>query len=222
MKALPPFQLFCFALLGLVFYVGFSVSPVSSQDETFSLPEKFTYRFLLNYDGRRLQIVPQNESRWRMLVKDFQNPNPATHLFYGQVMSFRNEVLSKFHFQLALGENEVEAPHFPNNRLIRFFSSQGALLLELDVQDSASCNENNMCQKDRGENPLNCPYDCNGSKPAPGATTSIATQPSPFAPLNPPLSQPLSQKTHLALLVVGILIAAGVIGFFIAKLVHRR
>ena len=73
-----------------------------------------------------------------------------------------------------------------------FYNFQGNLLLTISVSESSFCNEDGICDADRGETPSNCPTDC--SLPA----------------LVPPVSEDSAKMFSPFMLIIYILIVVGI------------
>ncbi len=105
-------------------------------------------------------------------------PSSKGNAYAARVLSFQNEVLYETTFNLftegfysipldkgmAHGSNQVQKtsfdlllPYFPHAKKLQILKN-GSVLLDVDLSEFSSCNENRMC--DGSESPDTCPGDC--------------------------------------------------------------
>lgn len=96
--------------------------------------------------------------------------------YYVEILSEKNETLFKANLGISfivtiftteipsktieIEENlvEVSLPYFENARSIVFYH-ESKKILEIDLRDEI-CNENSLCEREKGETPQLCPIDC--------------------------------------------------------------
>jgi hypothetical protein len=133
-----------------------------------------SYVFHLTYDGRTLAIDKEFPYPYGFLVESYaQHPVISGKAFKGALLDSEDRIAASFFFDPApdkRGKLPVKAPYAPDAIKADFFDNNGELLASISVADTSLCNDNNVCEKDLGENYENCPNDCTPSL-TPGAST---------------------------------------------------
>lgn len=133
----------------------------------------YTYLFRLYYDGGQLFADRDYEFKYDMIAEEFVPEKLTTQFpFKGEIISFRGEVVSTFLFDPRRGDLDflkgkisVKAPYGPNGQKAVFYDSQNKPLVTIFVSESSFCNEDRVCNSDRGEDNKTCPNDCRGVVP---------------------------------------------------------
>ena len=144
--------------------VGFSVSADEPGDSN------FVYLFHLYYDNGQLLADRDFEFKYDVIPEEYK-PGPVTTQFpfSGEVVSLLNQTAATFEFDprggnpnFLEGKIKVKAPYVPDGQKAVFYDSQGRTLLTIFVSESSFCNDDGVCNFDRGEDYLNCSNDCKG------------------------------------------------------------
>lgn len=64
----------------------------------------------------------------------------------------------------------MKAPYVADGQKAVFYNAQNEALLTISVAESSYCNDDGICNADRGEDSLSCPKDCKQTLPAPPIT----------------------------------------------------
>ena len=135
----------------------------------------FTYLFHLYYDNSQLFADRDFELKYDVIPEEFVPETYSTQFpFKGEIVTLSNRIASTFLFDPRRGDPDfragkisVKAPYAPNGQKAVFYDSQGRTLLTVFVSESSFCNDDGVCNFDRGENENTCPNDCKGVVPVP-------------------------------------------------------
>lgn len=132
----------------------------------------------------------------------------------------------------------INVPYFPHVKAINI-KNQNGKVLNIDVSTTSTCNQNNVCEYEKGEDNNTCIADCLGSdvtfseetqktlqkengviRDESGTVLLSTDTPTPDTNTS---SEPAESKTlgNIAILIGGILFLAGGLGVFIWKLRKR-
>ena len=85
------------------------------------------------------------------------------------MINLKNELAAEFLFDprrgnpyFLKGKISVKAPYAPDGQKVVFYDSQGRQLLTVFVSESSFCNDDGVCNDERGESKQTCPNDCRG------------------------------------------------------------
>lgn len=131
----------------------------------------YTYLFHLYYDNGQLFADRDFEFKYDMVAEEFVPETVNTQFPYkGEIISFRGEVVSAFLFDprrgdpnFLKGKISVKASYAPNGQKAVFYDSQNRPLVTIFVSESSFCNEDGVCNSDRGEDNKTCSNDCRGA-----------------------------------------------------------
>jgi len=133
----------------------------------------FYYVFHLYYDMGKLVADRDFKFVYDVIPGDFvASPITTQFPYRGEVVNMVGEVAETFQFDpLNLGALKggitVNAPYVADGQKVIFYDSQNQPVLTIPVSDSSFCNDDGICNADRGEDSLSCPKDCKQSLPTP-------------------------------------------------------
>ncbi len=136
--------------------------------------ENFVYLFHLYYDNGQLFADRDFEFKYDVIPEEFAPETYSTQFpFKGEIVNLQNEVAAEFLFDPRRGKTNflkgkisVKAPYIPDAQKSVFYDSQGKTLLTIFVSESSFCNDDGVCNSERGENERTCSNDCRGVIPA--------------------------------------------------------
>lgn len=200
------------AVLFIVFLgVGSRLLPVKA--EQFD-PQLASYRFHLFYDNGRLSPDKDFEFSYDIVSQEFQQPNITGLTYRGIIVNFAKNTEGSFRFSPNKGDSnfkkgkiQVDAPYFADASNVKFYNDKDELILTLNLSGSSSCDDNNICDSDAGENHDNCPNDCKST-----TATGLPSE-SPF----PVVSGGISPIIKVVIAVVALLLIIMLIWFIIKK-----
>lgn len=146
--------------------------------------DQSSYLFYLYYDNGQLFADRDYEFTYDVVPEEFvpETVN-APYPFRGEIITFSNQVAATFVFDPRRGDPEflkgklsVKAPYAPNGQKAVFYDSQGNQLLSVFVGESSFCNEDGVCNVDRGEDNISCSADCRNVTPLPGPEENTGGQ----------------------------------------------
>ena len=135
----------------------------------------FIYLFHLYYDNDRLFADRDFEFNYDVIPEKFVPETYNTQFpFRGEVINFKNKVAAEFLFDprrgnpdFLKGKISIKAPYVSDGQKTVFYDSQGKTLLTIPVSESSFCDDDGVCNFDRGEYEDTCPNDCAGVTPPP-------------------------------------------------------
>ena len=148
---------------------------------TQSPEDQYVYQFNLYYDNG--QIFPDRDAQfaYEILSEEFI-PEIVTSQFpyHGEIVNFAGEVAQRFTFDpkqgdvnFLKGKIAVKATYVADGQKAVFYNAENQSVLTVSVSESSFCNDDGICNSDRGEDSLSCPKDCKQTLPAPPASTPI-------------------------------------------------
>lgn len=140
--------------------------------------DSFYYVFHLYYDNGQLSADRDFKFKYDVIPGDFIADSVTTQFPYrGEVVNFVGETAGRFDFdpkqgdpKFIKGKISVNAPYFADAQKVIFYDNQNQPVLTIFVSDSSFCNDDGICNADRGEDSLNCSKDCKNILSAPVAT----------------------------------------------------
>src|SRR3989344_6635606 len=139
---------------------------------------QFSYLFHLYYENGRLLADRDFEFKYDIIGAGYEPPSATTEFPYrGEIINFAGEVARNFIFDprsgdvhFTKGKVSVKAPYVADGQKAVFYNFQNEALLTVSVSESSYCNDDGICNSDRGEDSLSCPKDCRQTLPAPPIT----------------------------------------------------
>ncbi|MBI2674209.1 MAG: hypothetical protein HYX22_00520 [Candidatus Yanofskybacteria bacterium] len=131
-------------------------------------PSYLSYLFHLYYDNGQLFADRDFEFKYDIIAEEFIPETLTTQFpFRGEIVDLKNRVAAEFTFDprrgnpdFLKGKISVKAPYAPDGQKAVFYDSQGRTLLTIFVSESSFCNDDGVCNSDRGEDYLTCSNDC--------------------------------------------------------------
>jgi LPXTG-motif cell wall-anchored protein len=162
-------------VLGIVFSTFGLFSFNSTKADTVEEDLAFYYVFHLYYDKGQLSADRDFEFKYDIIPDVFVQPSVGQFPFRGEIISFTNEVAGNFQFDVKQGKISVNAPYVADGQKAIFYDHQNQPVLTITVSESSFCNDDGICNADRGENSSNCSNDCkNSSLATPLPTDEVA------------------------------------------------
>lgn len=135
----------------------------------------FVYLFHLYYDNGRLSADRDFEFKYDVIPESYVPEIFTTQFpFKGEVVNFKNEIAAQFLFDpkrnkpdFFKGKILVKAPYIADGQKVIFYDSQNKPLLTVFVSESSFCDDDGICNSDRGEDTRTCPNDCRETTPSP-------------------------------------------------------
>ncbi|MBX4189916.1 hypothetical protein KW791_01280 [Candidatus Parcubacteria bacterium] len=129
---------------------------------------EFSYSFHLFYDKGQLYADRDFQFKYDILAQGYEQPPVNTQFPYrGEIINFAGEVADHFTFdpkqgdvKFVSGKISVEAPYVADAQKVNFYNAQNQPLISIYVSESSFCNDDGVCNDDRGEDPGTCPKDC--------------------------------------------------------------
>lgn len=138
-------------------------------------PSHFSYIFHLYYDNGRLSADKDVGFKYDIIATQYI---PSQGPYKGEIINFAGAKAATFEFDptggnqnFKAGKIKIPAPYTANAKEVSFYNNQGARVLTIDLSASSYCNDNKVCDEDRGENFRACPNDCEAID-LPAATTT--------------------------------------------------
>lgn len=160
------FKILIFVLLFFPF-----VSSASHGEEIIP-PLPASYLLHLYYDNGQLFADKDFEFKYDVVSGEFAPEKLTTQFpFKGEVVNLLNQTVVTFQFDprggnatFAKGKISVMAPYVPDGQKVIFYDSQNKQLLTVFVSESSFCNDDAVCNFDKGEDDKTCPNDCTGAE----------------------------------------------------------
>lgn len=130
--------------------------------------ENPSYLFHLYYDNGQLFADRDFEFKYDIIPEAFVPEQFTIQFpFSGEVVNLKGETAATFQFDprrgnpnFLKGKISVRAPYVPDGQRAVFYDSQGNPLVTIFVNDSSFCNDDGICNSERGEDDKTCPNDC--------------------------------------------------------------
>lgn len=144
---------------------------------------KAEYLFHLYYDNGQLSADRDFQFKYDIISEEFIQGSLTTQFPYrGEIINMLGEVADHFIFDpkqgdvnFMKGKISVKAPYVADGQKVIFYDSQNQPILTIPVSDSSFCDDDGICNSDRGEDSLSCPKDCKQSLPVPPTATPISS-----------------------------------------------
>ncbi len=141
--------------------------------------QSFYYVFHLYYDNGQIVADRDFKYPYDVIPGEFQPDAVIAQFPYrGDIINFPGEIANHFTFdpkqgdaKFVKGKISVKAPYVADGQKAVFFDPQNNPILTITVSESSFCNDDGICNEDRGEDSLSCPKDCKQSLPAPPVTS---------------------------------------------------
>jgi hypothetical protein len=150
-------------LILLSLFVGtfvFAEAPTGTGD--------YIYTFHLFYDNG--QILPDRDFNIKYdVTKGTYVPETESALtnFKYEIVNFKGETVKTIKFdprqgnaKLTSGKVSIKGPYVPDASVVIFYDLTDNPTMRIFVQDSAICNDDSVCDGNRGEKFETCPNDC--------------------------------------------------------------
>jgi len=141
----------------------------------------FYYIFHLYYDTGKLVADRDFKFSYDVIPGDFvASPITTQFPYRGEVVNMVGEVVKTFQFDpreggALKGKISVNAPYVADGQKVIFYDNQNQPILTISVSESSFCNDDGICNADRGEDSLSCPNDCKQSLATPLPTPASPT-----------------------------------------------
>lgn len=136
----------------------------------------FHYVFHLYYADGKLNTDRDFQFKYDVIPDAFVQSSVGQFPYRGEVVNFVGEISGDFKFDSKAGKNSVRAPYFADAQKVVFYDSQNQSVLTIPVSDSSFCNDDGICNVDKGEDYLNCSKDCKNSLATPLPEAIIPTE----------------------------------------------
>ena len=158
----------------LVFFITIISANADVVDDPWS-PSHFSYLFRLYYDNGQLFADRDFEFKYDIIAEEFVPETYSTQFpFSGDVINIKGETTATFKFDprrgnpdFLKGKISVKAPYVADGQKVVFYDSQNRQLLTIFVSESSFCNDDGICNSERGEDEKTCPADCKAATPVP-------------------------------------------------------
>lgn len=142
---------------------------------------KAEYLFHLYYDNGQLSADRDFQFKYDIVSEEFIQSSLTTQFPYrGEIINMLGEVADHFIFDpkqgdvnFMKGKISIKAPYVADGQKVIFYDSQNQPILTIPVSESSFCNDDGICNADRGEDSLSCPKDCKQSLPVPPTATPV-------------------------------------------------
>jgi hypothetical protein len=158
----------------LAFFLAFSF--VAHAGATAS-QNNFYYVFHL-FQNNSGQLVADRDFKFSydIIPGIFTQPAVGQFPYRGEIINLGGQVVGQFKFDVHLGKLSIQVPYVADGQRAVFYDNQNQPVLTISVSDSSFCNDDGICNADRGEDYLTCPNDCKAvTLPAPVATVPTVT-----------------------------------------------
>ncbi|KKW02628.1 MAG: hypothetical protein UY36_C0005G0012 [Parcubacteria group bacterium GW2011_GWA1_49_11] len=144
----------------------------------------FSYLFHLYYDNGQLSADRDFQFSYDIIGAPYTAPALATETPYrGEVINFMGEIADHFAFdpkagdvKFTKGKISVKAPYIADGDKVVFYDSRNLAVLTVNVSGSSFCNDDGVCNDEKGEDSSSCPKDCKQSLPAPPVTPAVTAE----------------------------------------------
>lgn len=135
---------------------------------------EYLFHLYLNVSNQ-LVIDRTFKFNYEIISSQFVQSATGQFPYRGEVINFTGEVTSNFKFDVQSGTLSIHAPYVADGQKVIFYDNQNQPILTIPVSDSSFCNDDGICNADRGEDSLSCPKDCKQALPAPPTTSPTPT-----------------------------------------------
>jgi hypothetical protein len=143
----------------------------------------FYYLFHLYYDNGQLLADRDFQFKYDVIPGDFvQGATTNQFPYRGEIIDAAGEVAAHFVFDprqgdanFTKGKISVQAPYVADGQRAVFYNAQNQPMLTVYVSDSSFCNDDGICNSERGEDSLSCPKDCKQTVPVPPVASPTPT-----------------------------------------------
>ena len=139
-------------------------------------PQSSEYAFHLYFNTQNQLVVDKTAKfSYDIISAPFIQPSVGQFPYRGEVINFMGAVSANFKFNIQSGAITVNAPYAADGQKAIFYDNQNQPVLTISVSGSSFCNDDGICNADRGEDSQTCPKDCSQSLPVPVVTTTPPT-----------------------------------------------
>jgi len=162
--------------LTVITFLVFSFYILSSvRADTDNSPSSFYYVFHLYYGNGQLNTDRDFQFKYDVIPDVFVQAPVGQFPYRGEVINFVDEISGDFKFDPKAGKNSVQAPYVADAQKVIFYDNQEQPVLTIPVSETSFCNDDGICNVDRGEDYLNCSKDCKNSLATPLPETAPPT-----------------------------------------------
>jgi len=163
----------------------FSACGLVVHADTQSSKGSFYYAFHLYFNGATLVTDRDFKFSYDVIPGSYTAPVLKTGFPYrGEIVNFAGETSATFTFDprngdasFNAGKISVNAPYVADGQKAVFYNPQNQAVLSVSVDTSSYCNDDGICNADRGEDYTTCPKDCRAATlPVPSTTVTPAAQ----------------------------------------------
>jgi len=123
----------------------------------------FHYVFHLYYDNGQLNADRDFQFKYDVVPDVFLQDSLGQFPYRGEIINFLGQTSADFKFDPKAGKNSVKAPYVADGQKAIFYDTQNQPILTIPVSESSFCNDDGICDADRGEDFLSCSNDCRQS-----------------------------------------------------------
>lgn len=163
-------------LMAVIFSFSFLFFSLAATSAEGSEDVNSVYLFYLYYDNGQLFADRDYDFKYEVISEEF-----VPEMLYGEqalfsvaIVNLKDEVSAEYLFDprrgnpdFLKGKIKVKAPYVPDGQKAVFYDSQGRTLLTIFVNESSFCDDNGVCNSEKGENEQNCSNDCKKTAPKP-------------------------------------------------------
>lgn len=136
--------------------------------DTLDVQNNFYYVFHLYYDNGQLYSDRESKFQYDIIPGEYTADSVTTQFpYHGEIINVLGGVANSFIFDprggdmsFTKGKISVEAPYVADGQKAVFFDAQNKPILTVPVSDSSFCDDNGICDSERGEDFYSCPRDC--------------------------------------------------------------
>jgi hypothetical protein len=144
------------------------------------------YVFHLYFDNSKLVADRDYQFPYDVLGIPYEQPPIATGFpYHAEIVSLAGETVGSFKFDprngnanFSSGKVSVYAPYVSDAKQVVFYDPQNTAVLTIPVNQSSFCNDDGICNEDRGETYQTCQRDCKATS-LPVPSTNDTTSPPP-------------------------------------------
>jgi hypothetical protein len=165
----------------LITFLAFGNFSMAQEEQEFPSDSEVLriYVFHLYYDNER--VVPDRDFEIKYDIVEEEYITASGSLRY-EVINKLGEVAFAGSFDpqdgdpsFLKGKINVRAPYVADGDKVNFYDKEDSISATIDVGESSFCNDDNFCDKDRGENAMSCPNDCGSPDISPSPVIGLGS-----------------------------------------------
>jgi hypothetical protein len=130
--------------------------------ESLATGSSYVFHLYLNNTGQ-LVIDRDFQFTYDVEKEQFVQTSVGQFPYRATVFNIVGETAASVRFDVQTGKLTVMAPYVPDAQKVVFYDNQNQPALTISVSDSSFCNDDGICNANRGEDSLSCPKDCKQS-----------------------------------------------------------